>query len=111
MTPFQCILLCGVGIRKDLCVNVVLTVGTTMFQGFGEHSTKVLIAFAPSTTKIKVVATQSEKFGANRRTYLVFPQYLPAGVDLEGKIRESGVLAGRRAERLKSYPPGGRAAR
>merc|ERR1712070_1036289 len=49
-------------IRKDLYANVVLSGGTTMFQGVGERMTKELTALAPSTMKIKVVAPPERKY-------------------------------------------------
>jgi len=45
---FQSIMKCDVDIRKDLYANVVLSGGTTMFQGIGERVTKELTALAPS---------------------------------------------------------------
>ena len=53
---------CDVDIRKDLYTNVVLSGGTTMFQGIGERMTKELTALAPSTMKIKVVAPPERKY-------------------------------------------------
>ena len=53
---------CDVDIRKDLYANVVLSGGTTMFQGIGERMTKELTALAPSTMKIKVVAPPERKY-------------------------------------------------
>merc|ERR1712012_699483 len=52
-TSFQSIMKCDVDIRKDLYANVVLSGGTTMFQGIGERMTKELTALAPSTMKIR----------------------------------------------------------
>merc|ERR1711933_333697 len=49
-------------IRKDLYSNVVLSGGTTMFQGMGERMTKELAALAPSTMRIKVVAPAERKY-------------------------------------------------
>merc|ERR1712211_51560 len=46
----------------DLYANVVLSCGTTMFQGIGERMTKELTALAPSTMKIKVVAPPERKY-------------------------------------------------
>jgi len=40
-TTFQSIMKCDVDIRKDLYANVVLSGGTTMFEGIGERMTKV----------------------------------------------------------------------
>merc|ERR1712126_127335 len=56
------IMKCDVDIRKDLYANVVLSGGTTMFQGIGERMTKELTALAPSTMKIKVVAPPERKY-------------------------------------------------
>merc|ERR1712107_782889 len=42
--------------------NVVLSGGTTMFQGIGERMTKELTALAPSTMKIEVVASPERKY-------------------------------------------------
>jgi actin beta/gamma 1 len=61
-TTFQSIMKCDVDIRKDLYANVVLSGGTTMFQGIGERMTKEITALAPSTMKIKVVAPPERKY-------------------------------------------------
>ncbi len=61
-TTFQSIMKCDVDIRKDLYANVVLSGGTTMYQGIGERMTKELTALAPSTMKIKVVAPPERKY-------------------------------------------------
>merc|ERR1712217_704945 len=61
-TTFQSINKCDIDIRKDLYSNVVLSGGTTMFQGMGERMTKELAALAPSTMKIKVVAPPERKY-------------------------------------------------
>ena len=53
--------MCGVDIRKDLYVNVVLSSGTTMFQEIGERMTNELTTLATSTMKIKVVAPPERK--------------------------------------------------
>ena len=53
---------CDVDIRKDLYANIVLSGGTTMFQGIGERMTKELTALAPSTMKIKVIAPPERKY-------------------------------------------------
>jgi len=59
---FQTIMKCDVDIRKDLYGNIVLSGGTTMFPGIGERMTKELVALAPSTMKIKVVAPPERKY-------------------------------------------------
>jgi len=59
---FQTIMKCDVDIRKDLYQNIVMSGGTTMFQGIGDRMTKELTALAPSTMKIKVVAPPERKY-------------------------------------------------
>merc|ERR1712166_1293169 len=50
------------GIRKDLYANIVLSGGTTMFSQIAERITKEIVALAPSTMKIKVVAPPERKY-------------------------------------------------
>jgi len=59
---FQTIMKCDVDIRRDLYANVVLSGGTTMFNGIAERMTKELTALAPSTMKIKIVAPPERKY-------------------------------------------------
>merc|ERR1719310_2348062 len=59
---FQSIARCDIDIRRDLYANVVLSGGSTMFQGIGERMTKELTSLAPSTMKIKVVAPPERKY-------------------------------------------------
>jgi len=59
---FQTVMKCDVDIRRDLYANVVLSGGTTMFPGIAERMTKELIALAPATMKIKVVAPPERKY-------------------------------------------------
>ncbi|KAH0472300.1 MAG: uncharacterized protein KVP18_004865 [Porospora cf. gigantea A] len=40
---------CDMDIRKDLYANIVLSGGTTMYEGIGERMTKDITALAPST--------------------------------------------------------------
>ena len=61
-TMFQTIMKCDVDIRKDLYANIVLSGGTTMFQGIADRLTKEITALAPSTMKIKVVAPPERKY-------------------------------------------------
>ncbi|KAN0044870.1 hypothetical protein ACTA71_006396 [Dictyostelium dimigraforme] len=55
-TTYNSIMKCDVDIRKNLFGNVVLSGGTTMFQGFTGRMNKELTALAPSTMKIKIIA-------------------------------------------------------
>merc|ERR1711904_48246 len=61
-TTFRSIMKCDVDIRRDLYANVVLSGGTTMFQGTGERMTKELSALAPTSMKIKVIAPPKRKY-------------------------------------------------
>jgi hypothetical protein len=58
---FKSIMQCDVDVRKDLYANIVLSGGTTMFQGIGERMTKELTALAPSAIKIEVAAPPERK--------------------------------------------------
>jgi len=46
-TTFNSIMKCDVDIRKDLYANIVLSGGTTMFNGIGERMDKEITALAP----------------------------------------------------------------
>jgi actin beta/gamma 1 len=59
---FQTIMKCDVDIRKDLYANIVLSGGTTMYPGIAERLTKEVVALAPQTMKIKVVAPPERKY-------------------------------------------------
>jgi actin len=61
-TTFSSIGKCDVDIRKDLYSNVVLSGGTTMYEGLPDRMTKELTALAPSTMKIKIVAPPERKY-------------------------------------------------
>jgi actin-related protein len=61
-TVFRSIMKCDVDIRRDLYANVVLSGGTTMFQGIGERMTKELTSLAPTTMKIKVIAPPERRY-------------------------------------------------
>lgn len=53
---------CDIDIRKSLYENIVLSGGTTMYQGLPERLTKEITNKAPSTMKIKVLAPPERKF-------------------------------------------------
>jgi actin beta/gamma 1 len=61
-TMFQTIMKCDVDIRKDLYANIVLSGGSTMYDGIAERLTKEIVALAPQTMKIKVVAPPERKY-------------------------------------------------
>lgn len=59
---FQSIMKCDIDVRKDLYSNIVLSGGTTMYEGLPERLSKEVVNLAPSTMKIKVVAPPERKF-------------------------------------------------
>eukprot|EP00929_Paragymnodinium_shiwhaense_P049950 TRINITY_DN25187_c0_g1_i3.p1 TRINITY_DN25187_c0_g1~~TRINITY_DN25187_c0_g1_i3.p1 ORF type:complete len:348 (-),score=28.42 TRINITY_DN25187_c0_g1_i3:317-1315(-) len=59
---FLSIMQADVDIRRDLYANVVLSGGTTMFSGMAERMAKELAALAPSTVKVRVIATPERKY-------------------------------------------------
>jgi actin beta/gamma 1 len=61
-TMFQTIMKCDVDIRKDLYANIVLSGGSTMYDGIAERLTKEIVALAPNTMKIKVIAPPERKY-------------------------------------------------
>jgi actin-related protein len=61
-TAHKSIMKCDVDIRRDLFSNIVLSGGTTMFSGIADRIDKELTALAPSTVRVKVLATPERKF-------------------------------------------------
>jgi actin len=61
-TTFDSIMKCDVDIRKDLYGNIVLSGGTTMFDGIAERMEKEIKALAPQSMKIKIVAPPERKY-------------------------------------------------
>jgi len=61
---FQAIMACDVDIRKDIFSNVVLAGGSSMFPGLAERLEAELVRMAPSTMKVRVIATPERKYSA-----------------------------------------------
>jgi actin-related protein len=61
-TTFNSIMKCDVDIRKDLYANIVLSGGTSMFEGMADRMQKEMTALAPPTMKIKIVAPPERKY-------------------------------------------------
>jgi len=59
---FQSIMKCDLDVRKDLYSNIVMSGGTTMFEGIADRVSKEVTALAPSTIKVKVVAPAERRF-------------------------------------------------
>ena len=49
-------------IRKDLYQNIVCSGGSTMYEGISERLTKEMVALAPPTMKIKIIAPPERKY-------------------------------------------------
>ena len=59
---YQTISKCDVDLRRDLYNNVVLSGGTTFFDGMGERMQKELTALVPSSIKVRVIAAPERKY-------------------------------------------------
>jgi len=53
---------CDIDVRKELYNNIVMSGGTTMYDGIQERLQKDIVSLAPSTMKVKVVAPAERKF-------------------------------------------------
>ncbi|XP_067378382.1 actin, cytoplasmic 2-like isoform X1 [Channa argus] len=61
MMTFNSIMKCDVNIRKDLFANTVLSGGNTMFPDIAERMQKEITALAPTSMKIKIIASPNRK--------------------------------------------------
>jgi actin beta/gamma 1 len=61
-TTYNSIMKCDVDIRNDLCSNIAVIGGTTMFPGIADRMQKEITALAPSTMKIKIIAPPERKY-------------------------------------------------
>jgi actin len=59
---FQSIMKCDVDIRKDLYNNIVMSGGTTMFNGIAERMQKEIKSLAPDSMTIKIIAPPERKY-------------------------------------------------
>eukprot|EP00488_Nonionellina_sp_1-RS-2012_P001431 TRINITY_DN22_c0_g1_i6.p1 TRINITY_DN22_c0_g1~~TRINITY_DN22_c0_g1_i6.p1 ORF type:complete len:378 (-),score=141.55 TRINITY_DN22_c0_g1_i6:149-1282(-) len=59
---FSSIMKCDVDIRKDLYGNVVMSGGSTMYQGAPERVQKEIKALAPDSMTIKIIAPPERKY-------------------------------------------------
>jgi len=78
-TTYDSIMNCDIDVRKDLYANIVLSGGTTMFEGIAERMEKEITALAPSTMKVKVIAPPERKYavwigGSILASLATFPQ-------------------------------------
>ncbi|XP_042333347.1 actin, cytoplasmic type 5-like [Sceloporus undulatus] len=61
-TFFNAIMKCDAHIRKDLYANMVLSGGNTMFPNIAKRTEKEMMALAPNTMKIKIIAPPERKY-------------------------------------------------
>ncbi|KAK0194088.1 actin 1 [Armillaria mellea] len=61
-TTYNSIYKCDLDIRRDLYNNIVLSGGTTMFPGLPDRMQKEMTALAPTSIKVKVVASPERKY-------------------------------------------------
>jgi actin len=59
---FKSINKCDIDIRRDLYNNIVLSGGSSMFEGLEERLTKEIINMAPKTIKVRVIAPPERKY-------------------------------------------------
>ena len=57
---------CDVDVRRDLYQNIILSGGTTMFDGIGERLLTEIESRAPKSISVKVVASPDRKFAVWR---------------------------------------------
>lgn len=61
-TCFNSIMKCDVDIRKELYGNIVLSGGTTMYNGLSERITNEVTESAPKTMQVKIVSPPERKY-------------------------------------------------
>lgn len=52
--------------RKDLSANIILSGGTTMYEGLATRLKEEIVKLAPSGAEIRVIATADRKFAVWR---------------------------------------------
>jgi len=62
MLTYNSIMACDLDIRKDLYQNVVLSGGTSMYEGIADRLIKEIISLAPGSMTVKVIAPPERKF-------------------------------------------------
>ena len=59
---YDSVMKCDVDVRKDLFQNIILSGGTTLFEGMGERMWHELKDLAPQNNKLKVMAPPERKY-------------------------------------------------
>jgi actin beta/gamma 1 len=62
VTTYNSIMKCDVDIRKDLYANIVLSGGTTMYEGIADRMKAEIMKLAPNSMTIKIVAPAERKY-------------------------------------------------
>ena len=77
-TLFNSINKCDINIRKDLYNNIVLSGGSTMFEGFRERIEKEIVRLAPPNMKINVILVPDFKYSSwiGGSVYALFATYV-----------------------------------
>merc|ERR1712166_731712 len=61
-TTYNSVMKCDLDIRKDLYGNIVMSGGTTMYNGIADRMQKEITGLAPSSMKVKIVAPPERKY-------------------------------------------------
>ncbi|XP_064339837.1 actin, cytoplasmic 1-like isoform X2 [Camelus dromedarius] len=61
-TTFNSLMKCDIDIHNNLCSNIVLSGGTTMYPGFTNRMQKEINALAPSMVKVKIIAPPERQY-------------------------------------------------
>jgi actin len=61
---YKAIMNCDVDTRRLFCNNILLSGGSTMFEGFEERLKKEMINLLPSTVKVSIISPQERKYSA-----------------------------------------------
>eukprot|EP00347_Sterkiella_histriomuscorum_P015020 403358614 len=59
---YDSVMKCDVDVRRDLFQNIILSGGSTLFEGMGERMWQEIHQLAPSTNKIKILAPPERKY-------------------------------------------------
>jgi len=59
---YDTVMHCDIDLRKDLFSNIVMSGGTTMYQGLSERITKELTRLVPPSSHVRVVAPPERKY-------------------------------------------------
>jgi actin-related protein len=64
MLLYKAIMNCDVDIRKMFYGNILLSGGSTMFEGFAERLKKEMIYLLPPTVRVSIISPPERKYSA-----------------------------------------------